>query len=168
MDYNKKCLKWRKELEKGRGDGLECIFTDEKGEILYKDKDSLVSVDCFFFCHRENGMRIAEITYRKTANCSIGSKVHIFIKNMCKVIFINENEKGYAFGYNETDKTQSFVMYIRIGGSVRLMWANSACHKVNCAVDVCVYDNPTDLDCLIEFMHIGNAVEEIIDKESRE
>lgn len=166
MDYVKKCQQWREKQKNGKGDGIERIFKDEERGILYRDKNSLIPVDSFFFCQKENGMRTAEITYRRTADYSISSKWCIFIKDMRKVIFIDENEEGHAFGYNETDKAQSFVLYIRIGGSVRLMWANSASNRVNRAVDVCGDENPSDMDCLIDFMQIGKAAEKIIDKES--
>lgn len=164
-----KCQQWREKLKKGKGEDIEWISNNEKGGVFYRAKGILLPVDCFFLCHRENGKRIAEIIYRKE-DCSTFSTEQVFIKDikdMQKVIFIDKNEQGHAFGYNETDKGQSFVMYIRIGRDARLMWAHSAGDRVNCAVEENL-DNPTDLDCLIDFMRISTAAEQTIDKEGGE
>lgn len=168
MTLVEKCQQWREKLKKGKGGDIEWISFDERREVFYRAKNILSPVDCFFLCHRENGKRTAEIIYRRNDDCSTFSTEQVFIKDMQKempkVIFIDKNGQGHAFGYDETDKDQSFVMYIRIGRDARLMWAHSAGSRVNCAVEENL-DNPTDLDCLIDFMQIGTTAEQTIDKE---
>lgn len=167
MTSIERCQQWREKLKKEKGGDIEWISNNKEREVFYRAKGILTPVDCFFLCHRENGKRTSEIIYRRNDGCSNFSTEQIFIKDMRKVIFIDKNEQGHAFGCNETDKAQSFVMYIRIAGSVRLMWANSVGDKVNCAVEENL-DNPTDLDCLIDFMQIITANEQTIDKEGGE
>lgn len=164
MDYLEKTKQWWEKLNNGKGERIESISAIEKG-LWYRDMAGIMPIDNLFFCLKENGRKTAEIIYRNNSNASIDSKERIFIKDMKKVIFIDKNGEGHGFGYNETGKAESFVLYIRIGGNVRLMWANSACNRVNCAVEINP-DNPTDLDCLVEFLQGSNDIEQFRNEDS--
>ena len=167
MNHMEKCQKWWEKLKNGKGGDIECFIKNESGKFAFVDAFGSQELSCFYFCLKKDGKQTAEIILRENEDCASGSSEKIFIKGKSKVIYIDKDGEGHGFGYNEADKNQSFVLYIRIGSGVKLMWANSASHRVYCAVESNP-DNPSDSDCLIEFMQKSNRKEVAINMDREE
>lgn len=153
MDYCKKALQWKQKKLKGKGDDLELLCKDEFGNWMLISKFPSQYIDCFYFCMLDNGKRVVEISWKEEDERLKTQVGIIVIKDTKKLIFVNADDKGYGFGYNETEKNQGFVLYMRIKTAARLMWADSGSDVVKCAMEVSNNsDKAAELDYLLEFI----------------
>lgn len=151
----------------GDRDNIEYILKDKTGNWVLKEKYGFQIIDCFYFCMQDNGKRIVEVLWKKDGDYSSEKGGAIVIKDEKKLIYIDEHDKGYGFGYNEIGKDQGFVLYIRIRTGARLMWANSASNAVKCAMEISKNpDNTDELDYLLEFMQKNDDSEKVTEKQN--
>lgn len=161
MDYYKKALQWKDKILKGKGDDLELLYKDDLGNWMLGGKFPSQVIDCLYFCMLDSGKRVVEISW-KEGDEHLKTQVGIIvIKDTKKLIFVNVDDKGYGFGYKDTEKNQGFVLYMRIKTAARLMWADSGSDVVKCAMEVSnSSDKVTELDYLLEFIKGNNENQE--------
>lgn len=104
--------------------------------------------DYIYYCMRQNGERVIENVWNPSR--MENRKDRFVIKKEKKIIFAQESDTAYGFGFADGDENRSMVLYIRIGRGAQLMWVDSASSSINCMYTVSA-ENPKELDSLIEF-----------------
>lgn len=157
MELQQRMLKWKDKLQKG-GAGIELITKDEIGNLILMDNRETSIIDCLYFGIYEQGKIVAEISLdqrneHKSDDYKTEQKELIYVKDDKKVIYVDKNDNcyGFGFGIDQPDKLQSFVLCVRIGSGIQLMWSNSTDKRINLAYEINM-ENPASLDCLVEFL----------------
>lgn len=146
--YLEKAKKWINKTENGK-DGYLCIQNSQEGYCYYIN-GTIHQVDEMYVCIRSKNKIVFIEQWKKNSGESDAQKMTILVKDMQKVIIINENEQAWGFGFCDMKQDAEMMICYKIDNVIGIMWAESKEKYINYADCYNRFDESTG-GCLFSF-----------------
>lgn len=152
MDIEKRFLKWNEQLREGK-DGIEGIYiTDDT--CIYVDENGRQNLDCVYFRILQGEKVIMESHLVRDVTPKPYPICRFIMKEGKKILFARqgtERTEFYGYGFGETGKHQSILLYIRTAYGADLYFSDVASDTVS-KMYGSGEGNPAALDSLIKII----------------